>query len=59
MHELPKLKTIAAGSWVDVKKGEKALLFNNDSFALLKKDTITISYTFHYKEIEVEWENIF
>jgi len=54
MHELPKLKTIAAGSWVDVKKGEKALLFNNDSFALLKKDTITISYTFHYKEIEVE-----
>lgn len=53
-HKLPTLKIIPAGSWINVKKGEKALLFNNDSFALLKKDTITISYTFHYKEIEID-----
>ncbi|KAL4473529.1 hypothetical protein ABPG74_022393 [Tetrahymena malaccensis] len=39
------MKLVEAGQWVKVAKGEKALLFNSDSFAILKCDKIIISYT--------------
>lgn len=52
------LKRIQPGSWVDIGKNESAVVFNNDSIGLLRKDKISIVYAVKIIDAQDKWRKI-